>query len=94
MSELRDKPAGTIRITAVDYAADTVLWPKLAKFLRQYPDIKVEIIVDYGLTDIVAQRYDAGVRLGERGGEGHDRGADRAGPAHGGRGGSVVFRES
>ncbi|HKW54230.1 MAG TPA: LysR family transcriptional regulator [Stellaceae bacterium] len=65
-SELRDKPAGTIRITAVDYAADAVLWPKLSTFLREYPDIKVEIMVDYGLTDIVAQRYDAGVRHGEQ----------------------------
>src|SRR6266851_1271078 len=60
--ELREKPAGTIRITATDYAVDTILWPKLAMFLRQYPDIKVEMIIDYGLTDIVAQRYDAGVR--------------------------------
>ena len=66
LSELRDKPAGTIRITAIDYAADTVLWPKLAKFLPAYPDIKVEITVDYTLTDIVAQRYDAGVRVGEQ----------------------------
>ena len=66
LSELRQKPAGTIRITAIDYAADTVLWPKLAKLLREYPDIKVEIIIDYGLIDIVAQRYDAGVRLGEQ----------------------------
>src|SRR5882757_11483523 len=66
LSELRDKPAGTIRITSIDYAADTILWPKLAKFLPEYPDIKVEIIVDYGLTDIVAQRYDAGVRSGEQ----------------------------
>src|SRR2546426_6368618 len=66
VSELREKPAGTIRITATDYAADTILWPKLTKFLRQYPDIKVEITIDYGLTDIVAQRYDAGVRLGEQ----------------------------
>jgi DNA-binding transcriptional LysR family regulator len=66
LSELREKPAGTIRITAVDYAIDHVLWPKLAKFLRKYPDIKVEIIVDYGLTDIVAQRFDAGVRSGEQ----------------------------
>ncbi|MGA2125398.1 MAG: LysR family transcriptional regulator [Xanthobacteraceae bacterium] len=66
LSELREKPAGTIRITATDYAADTILWPKLAKFLRQYPDIKVEIAIDYGLTDIVAQRYDAGVRAGEQ----------------------------
>jgi DNA-binding transcriptional LysR family regulator len=66
ISELRDKPAGTIRLTTTDYAADTILWPKLEKFLRRYPDIKVEIIVDYGLTDIVAQRFDAGVRAGEQ----------------------------
>jgi DNA-binding transcriptional LysR family regulator len=66
LSELRDKPAGTIRITATDYAADTILWPKLPKFLRQYPDIKIEIIIDYGLTDIVAERFDAGVRSGEQ----------------------------
>src|SRR5271157_4116584 len=56
LSELREKPAGTIRITATDYAADTILWPKLTKFLRQYPDIRVEIMIEYGLTDIVAQR--------------------------------------
>jgi len=66
LSELREKPAGTIRITATGYAVDTLLWPKLAKFLRQYPDIKVEISVDSGLTDIVAQRFDAGVRSGEQ----------------------------
>ncbi|WP_064695913.1 LysR family transcriptional regulator [Rhizobium aegyptiacum] len=65
ISELGEKPAGTIRITAEDYAIDTVLWPKLEKVLRQYPEIKVEFIVDYGLTDIVAKRFDAGVRLGE-----------------------------
>ena len=66
LSELREKPAGTIRITAGDHAIESILWPKLAKFLPDYPDIKVEIIVDYGLTDIVAQRYDAGVRWGEQ----------------------------
>src|SRR5579864_2206434 len=66
LSELREKPAGTIRITATDYAADTILWPKLTKFLRHYPDIRVEIIIDYGLTDIVAERFDAGVRIGEQ----------------------------
>src|SRR6478672_4640108 len=66
LSELRDKPSGTIRITATDYAADTILWPKLTKLLRQYPDIKVEIVIDYGLTDIVAERFDAGVRSGEQ----------------------------
>jgi DNA-binding transcriptional LysR family regulator len=65
LSELREKPAGTIRITAGEHAAEAVLWPALAKLLPNYPDIKVEIIVDYGLTDIVAERYDAGVRLGE-----------------------------
>lgn len=66
LSELRDKPAGTVRITATGYAVDTLLWPKLAKFLRQYPDIKVELSVDSWLTDIVAQRFDAGVRSGEQ----------------------------
>ncbi|MGA9853738.1 MAG: LysR family transcriptional regulator [Gammaproteobacteria bacterium] len=66
LGEFRDKPAGTIRITTGGHAADTILWPKLAKFLPGYPDIKVQIIVDYGLTDIVTQRYDAGVRLGEQ----------------------------
>ncbi|MGA7324606.1 MAG: LysR family transcriptional regulator [Rhodomicrobium sp.] len=66
LSELREKPIGTIRITTTDYAADTLLWPKLVSFLKQYPDIKVEIITDYGLTDIVAERYDAGVRSGEQ----------------------------
>ncbi len=66
LSELRDKPAGTIRITSIDYAADTILLPKIAKLLSEYPDINVEITVDYGLTDIVAERYDAGVRSGEQ----------------------------
>jgi DNA-binding transcriptional LysR family regulator len=66
LSDLREKPAGSIRITASDHAADTILWPKLAKLLGEYPDIKVEITVDNGLTDIVTQRYDAGVRLGEQ----------------------------
>jgi DNA-binding transcriptional LysR family regulator len=66
LSELRDKPAGTLRITAGEHAATMVLWPALAKLLPDYPDIQVEVIVDYGLTDIVAERYDAGVRLGEQ----------------------------
>jgi DNA-binding transcriptional LysR family regulator len=66
LNELRDKPAGTIRITAGEHPAQTVLQPALAKFLPQYPDVKVEIIVDYGLTDIVSEGYDAGVRLGEQ----------------------------
>ena len=66
VSDLREKPVGTIRITATEYAADAILLPKLAKLLRDYPDIKVEIAADYGLTDIVAERYDAGVRSGEQ----------------------------
>jgi len=66
LSELRQKPAGTIRITATEYAANAILWPKLAKVLLKYPDIKVEIIIEQGLIDIVAERYDAGVRLGEQ----------------------------
>src|ERR687898_2668939 len=66
VTELREKPAGTFRVTAGDHAVNTILWPKLAKLLPKYPDIKVEFVVDYGLTDIVAERYDAGVRLGEQ----------------------------
>ncbi|MEK1854635.1 MAG: LysR family transcriptional regulator [Phyllobacterium sp.] len=66
LSEMRDKPAGTIRITAGEHAAISVLAPALDKFLPDNPDINVEITVDYGLTDIVAERYDAGVRLGEQ----------------------------
>ncbi|PYE30124.1 MULTISPECIES: LysR family transcriptional regulator [unclassified Rhizobium] len=65
LSDLREKPAGMIRITADDFAIDTVLWPKLQKVLCNYPEIRVELVVDYGLTDIVAERFDAGVRLGE-----------------------------
>jgi DNA-binding transcriptional LysR family regulator len=65
LSELRDKPSGTIRITAHDHAVKTILWPALEKLLPDHPDIKVEIVIDYGLTDIVAGRYDAGVRSGE-----------------------------
>lgn len=66
LRDLRDEPSGTIRITSTDYATDTLLWPRLVPFLRQYPEIKVELITDYGLTDIVAERYDAGVRAGEQ----------------------------
>ncbi|RWM20438.1 LysR family transcriptional regulator [Mesorhizobium sp.] len=66
LSTLREKPAGTIRITAGEHPAETILWPALARLLPNYPDIKVEVIVDYGLIDIVAERYDAGIRLGEQ----------------------------
>lgn len=66
LTKLRDKPAGTIRITSAEHAANTVLWPKLSPLLAAYPDINIEINVDYGMTNIVAQRYDAGVRLGDQ----------------------------
>jgi Transcriptional regulator len=66
LSELRDKPAGTIRVTTDEHAANSILQPKLTQLLSEYPDIKVEVIVDFGLTDIVAQQYDVGVRLGDQ----------------------------
>jgi DNA-binding transcriptional LysR family regulator len=65
LSELRDKPSGTIRITTSEHAANRVLWPVLERLLPDYPDVHVEINVDSGLTDIVAERFDAGIRLGE-----------------------------
>jgi DNA-binding transcriptional LysR family regulator len=66
LSEFREKPAGTIRITTGEHAAHTVLWPALERLLPDYPDIKVELDINNGMTDIVAGRYDAGVRLGEQ----------------------------
>src|SRR5258707_8385691 len=66
VAELREKPAGNVRITATEFVIDTLLIPKLAKVLRQHPDVKVESIVDYGLTNIVSERFDAGVRNGEQ----------------------------
>jgi DNA-binding transcriptional LysR family regulator len=66
ITALRDKPAGTIRISAGEHSARTVLWPKLDGFLHRFPDIKLELSIDNALTDIVAERYDAGVRLGEQ----------------------------
>jgi DNA-binding transcriptional LysR family regulator len=66
LSEFRDKPAGKLRITAGEHSAITILQPVLAKLLPDNPDLNIEIIVDYGLTDIVAKGYDAGVRLGEQ----------------------------
>ena len=65
LRELRDRPAGTVRITASEYAAESVVWPKLVPGLRDYPDIRVEIVSDNGFIDIAAQGLDAGVRLGE-----------------------------
>lgn len=66
LSELRDKPTGTVRITAGLHPTETILWPKLQPLLKKHPDINVEITVDYGLINIVSDRYDAGVRLGEQ----------------------------
>ncbi|MHC8308355.1 LysR family transcriptional regulator [Pseudomonas sp. GT1P32] len=66
LSEFRDKPAGKLRITAGEHSAITILHPVLAKLLPDNPDLNIEIIVDYGLTDIVAEGFDAGVRLGEQ----------------------------
>lgn len=63
---MRDKPAGTVRITAHDHAIVTALWPRLLPLLRQYPDVQIEFSVDYAMTDIAAQRFDAGVRVGNR----------------------------
>ena len=65
LTELRDKPAGSIRISATDYAARMIVMPALAKVLPKYPDIKVEVSIDYGLADIIATQFDAGIRLGE-----------------------------
>jgi DNA-binding transcriptional LysR family regulator len=66
LNEFRTKPAGTLRITASVHAVDTILWPNLARFLPEYPEIKVEVVIDNGFTDIVAERFDAGIRLGEQ----------------------------
>ncbi|MER9316027.1 LysR family transcriptional regulator [Mesorhizobium sp. M0659] len=66
LSALRDKPAGTVRITTVEHAGETIIWPAMVGLMRDYPAIRVEIIHDYGLADIAADRFDAGVRLGEQ----------------------------
>ena len=65
LSELREKPAGTVRLTATEYAASEILLPAMRKLLPKYPDINVEVVIDYGLTNIVAQQVDAGIRPGE-----------------------------
>jgi len=66
LSALRTRPAGTVRITTTEHAAEMILWPALQRFLPDYPDIKVELSVDNSFTDIEAERFDAGVRLGEQ----------------------------
>jgi DNA-binding transcriptional LysR family regulator len=65
LGELRERPAGTIRITSTEHAAEAILMPALSRILPKYPDIRVEVAIDYGLANIVAQRYDAGIRPGE-----------------------------
>ncbi|OYQ91264.1 LysR family transcriptional regulator [Citrobacter freundii] len=64
--ELNEKPSGTIRISAADYSINTILWPKLRTLIKEYPEVTLELIDDYSLTDIVANRFDAGVRFGEQ----------------------------
>ncbi len=66
LTELREKPAGTIRLTAGEHAAESILLPVLARLLPHYPDIRIEVSVDLSLTDIVTERFDAGIRLGEQ----------------------------
>ena len=66
LTELRDKPAGMVRITTGENALESILWPKLSKILPSYPDIKVEFDISYSLKNIVAERFDAGVRMGEQ----------------------------
>lgn len=66
LADLRDRPSGMIRITAGDHAVETVLMPQLIPFMQRYPEVNVEISIDYGLTDIVAERFDAGIRMGEQ----------------------------
>jgi DNA-binding transcriptional LysR family regulator len=66
VSDLGDRPIGTIRITAIDHVVDTVIWPRLAPVLEQYPDVRVEISADYRLVDVAADRYDIGVRYGDQ----------------------------
>lgn len=66
LSEFKERPAGTLRITTAEHAADSVLWPRLCAVMAQYPEIRIELNVNYGLTDIVAQKFDAGVRLGDQ----------------------------
>jgi DNA-binding transcriptional LysR family regulator len=91
VTSLGDRPAGTIRLTATENAAASVLWPVLERFLPKCPEIKVEIVIDYGLTDILAQRFDAGVRPGETVASGMISVRDRARYANG-RGWCALLR--
>lgn len=93
LTELRDKPAGTVRIATSEHAAETILWPVLERLAPKYPDIKVEIVVDQALTNIVLERFDAGIRLGEQ--VERDMIAVQVGarPAHGSRGQPRLLRQ-
>ena len=66
VSDLGDKPMGTIRITAIDHVIDSILWPRLAKVMHEYPDVHVELSADYRLVDVAADRFDIGVRYGDQ----------------------------
>ncbi|MET3552948.1 LysR family transcriptional regulator [Burkholderia sp. 567] len=66
VADFRDKPAGVVRITATEHPIDTIIWPKLRRVLPDYPDIRVELSVDYGLANVVEERYDIGVRYGDQ----------------------------
>ena len=66
LSDMRAKPGGTIRISSHDHVASTLLWPKLSKLLPEYPELNIEIAINYSMIDIVAERFDAGVRLGNQ----------------------------
>ncbi|BAE73891.1 putative transcriptional regulator [Sodalis glossinidius str. 'morsitans'] len=85
MKDMRDVPAGNIRITAGEHATDYILWPVLRTFMPQWPDIQVEVTVDNALTDIVSHRFDAGVRLEEQGGQRYGGDPDRSANEDGGR---------
>ena len=92
LTELRERPAGAIRITTGQHAADTILWPVLAGLLPKYPEVSVELPIDQGMTDIVAGRFDAGVRLGEQ--VAKDMIAVRVGPDLRRRGRALLFCEA
>jgi DNA-binding transcriptional LysR family regulator len=78
IKEFSVKPRGTVRITSTDYAVDTAIWPRLAALLADYPELKVEITVGHGLTDVVTQRYELGIRNGDQ--VAKDMAAVRIGP--------------
>lgn len=70
LNDARDQPTGTVRIVAVEYAIETILWPRLSPVLKQYPSVNVELVMDYGYTDLASSQCDAGVRYGEQVSEG------------------------